>query len=113
MHTIENHTGAAMQARLLLHEAHLAGQGNARSLASALRLALLTEAHAEACAAADRAPGCLSCAALRATLAINLLVERSMAKQGQQGTSRLMHEKLEQGLGSTQGLAEPVEHSYY
>jgi hypothetical protein len=71
----------ALQARLLYHEAacsdDVAGE---RGLGQ--RLALLREALSAAAAATDAAPASLSCAALRATLVVNLLVENGRGQVG-------------------------------
>lgn len=69
---------ARPQARLLYHEAAgVAGASDADGAASQRRSALLAEAYAAAAAATALAPASYSCAALRATLAINLLLEES------------------------------------
>lgn len=67
-----------MQARLLYHEA--AGAISPETVvvdSSQQRIQLLTEAYELSAEATSLAPASLSCAALRATLAINLLVEES------------------------------------
>lgn len=67
-----------MQARLLFHEAAGAiSPGTVGSNSSLQRIQLLTDAYEHAAVATDLSPNSLSCAALRATLAINLLVEES------------------------------------
>lgn len=66
------------QARLLFHEAAGAiSPGTVGSNSSLQRIQLLTDAYEHAAVATDLSPNSLSCAALRATLAINLLVEES------------------------------------
>jgi hypothetical protein len=67
-----------IQARLIYHDA--AGSSSPCSVAagtSSNRVQLLQEAYELAAASTALAPNSLSCAALRATLAINLLVEES------------------------------------
>lgn len=67
-----------LQARLIYHEA--AGSispGTVGSGSSLKRIQLLQDAYEHAAEATVLAPNSLSCAALRATLAINLLVEES------------------------------------
>jgi hypothetical protein len=67
-----------LQARLLFHEAAGAiSPGTVGSNSSLQRIQLLTDAYEHAAVATDLSPNSLSCAALRATLAINLLVEES------------------------------------
>lgn len=67
-----------MQARLLFHEAAGAiSPSTVGSNSSHQRIQLLTDAYEHAAVATDLSPNSLSCAALRATLAINLLVEES------------------------------------
>lgn len=67
-----------LQARLLFHEAAGAISPSAVGSNSSLqRIQLLTDAYEHAAVATDLSPNSLSCAALRATLAINLLVEES------------------------------------
>lgn len=67
-----------MQARLLYHEAAVALSDSAPGRREEpSRVQLLKEAYEHAAKATDLAPNSLSCAALRATLAINLLVEES------------------------------------
>lgn len=66
------------QARLLFHEAAGAiSPGTVGSNSSLQRIQLLTDAYEHAAVATELSPNSLSCAALRATLAINLLVEES------------------------------------
>eukprot|EP00775_Hariotina_reticulata_P010977 gene10977-11132_t len=79
---ISQHPSSALPrrylARLIYHEA--AGSispGTVGSSTSLKRIQLLQEAYEHAADATDLAPNSLSCAALRATLAINLLVEES------------------------------------
>lgn len=90
---ISSHPASALPrryaARLLYHEAaSTAGSGDAAAAAAAAapagsaatslrRIQLLQEAYDHASVATALAPNSLSCAALRATLAINLLVEES------------------------------------
>jgi hypothetical protein len=72
------HAPPAKQARLLYHEAAgVVGASDADPAASQRRSQLLQEAYAQAAAATALAPASYSCAALRATLAINLLLEES------------------------------------
>ncbi len=67
-----------IKARLLYHEAAgVVGASDADPSASQRRSQLLQEAYTHAAAATALAPGSYSCAALRATLAINLLLEES------------------------------------
>lgn len=67
-----------LQARLLFHEAAGAiSPGTVGSNSSLQRIQLLTDAYEHAAVATELSPNSLSCAALRATLAINLLVEES------------------------------------
>lgn len=71
----------ALQARLLYHEAacsdDLSGDRGPSS-----RLTLLREALTAAAASTDSAPASLACAALRATLVVNLLVENGRGQVG-------------------------------
>jgi hypothetical protein len=70
-----------LQARLLYHEAACSDEvAGERGLGQ--RLALLREALSAAAAATDAAPASLSCAALRATLVVNLLVENGRGQVG-------------------------------
>jgi hypothetical protein len=67
-----------MQARLLYHEAAgVVSQNSSSKNCGQDRVQLLQEASQYAARATELAPNSLSCAALRATLAINLLVEES------------------------------------
>lgn len=69
---------SSMQARLMFHEAAGAiSPGSVGSNSSLQRIQLLTDAYEHAAVATALSPNSLSCAALRATLAINLLVEES------------------------------------
>ena len=67
-----------IQARLLYHEAAgVVSQNSSSKNCGQDRVQLLQEASQYAARATELAPNSLSCAALRATLAINLLVEES------------------------------------
>jgi hypothetical protein len=110
-----------LQARLIYHEA--AGSinpGTVGSGSSLKRIQLLQEAYEHAVEATSLAPNSLSCAALRATLAINLLVEESAllnpsnkpAKKGQ-GMSTLdkkCQELRERFRGSIDACKTALEH---
>jgi len=67
------------QARLLFHEAATPEVVDGAAAGGARRVALLRDALAHARTATELAPASLSCAALRATLLANLLVENSTA----------------------------------
>lgn len=71
-----------MQARMLYHEAACepADAAGTRSAGADSRLAVLKQALQEAAAATEAAPLSLSCAALRATLVVNLLVENGKVR---------------------------------
>ena len=95
-----------LQARLLFHEAATPevvndgasspGAGN-----GARRVALLRDALAHARTATELAPASLSCAALRATLLANLLVENSTAVGARCGESPATSEALQTPADST------------
>lgn len=72
----------APQARLLFHEAATPEAADGGALPAARRVQLLRDALAHARTATELAPASLSCAALRATLLANLLVENSTAIGG-------------------------------
>lgn len=72
---------APLQARLLYHEAACSDEV-AGELGPGQRPVLLREALSAAAAATDAAPASLSCAALRATLVVNLLVENGRGQVG-------------------------------
>jgi len=111
-----------MQARLIYHEA--AGSinpGTVGSSTSLKRIQLLQEAYEHAADATDLAPNSLSCAALRATLAINLLVEESAllnpsksTKKGQPGGMSALdikcQELRERFKGSIDACRTALEH---
>eukprot|EP00878_Enallax_costatus_P033649 GHUV01037191.1.p1 GENE.GHUV01037191.1~~GHUV01037191.1.p1 ORF type:complete len:240 (+),score=61.69 GHUV01037191.1:484-1203(+) len=123
---IVKQTGCALPrrylARLIYHEA--AGSispGTVGSGSSLKRIQLLQEAYEHAADATALAPNSLSCAALRATLAINLLVEESAllnpsnkpAKKGS-GMSTLdrkCQELRERFRGSIEACRVALEHS--
>ena len=77
-----------MQARFLYHEAATIEAVDPSALFSGRRLQLLREALENAEKASDICPSSLSCAALRATLVLNVLVENSVLAPGGLGGTR-------------------------
>jgi hypothetical protein len=71
-----------LQARVLYHEASMLEPADRSSTETTKRLELLLEALAAASIASELCPRSLSCAVLRATLVVNVLVEKSTSLVG-------------------------------